>query len=250
MPKTRQPLMGNYLLRTMPAESFAALYPHLKFLHLPANTVLAKAGQSVQCHVFLEGGLASAVPRSGDNRIVEAAHLGREAMIGHQALLAVDTSPYEICMQIGGSGWQIGGEALRSCIGTHQATMQLLLRFVHALELQIIHSVLANARYSVHQRLARWLLMTHDRLDRNDLPLTHELLATMLGVRRAGITDALHSIEGVGAIRATRGNVQVVSRPGLEAIAEGSYGVPEAEYERLIGVPLRRTRTAQVSVAR
>ncbi|WP_248305210.1 Crp/Fnr family transcriptional regulator [Devosia sp. 1566] len=250
MPKSRQPLMGNYLLRTMPADSFAALYPHLKFLRLPTNTVLAGAGQAVQCHVFLEAGLASAVARSGDNQMVEAAHLGREAMIGHQGLLSVGTSPYEISMQIEGSGWQISGEALRRTIGGHHATMQLLLRFVHALELQIIHSVVANARYSVHQRLARWLLMTHDRLDRNDLPLTHELLATRLGVRRAGITDALHTIEGLGAIRATRGNVQVVSRATLETVAQGSYGVPEAEYERLIGVPLRRGQLAQVSADR
>jgi hypothetical protein len=91
----------------------------------------------------------------------------------------------------------------------------------------------------MQERLARWLLMCHDRIDRVDLPLTHEFLALMLGVRRSGVTNELHILEGIHAIKATRGNVKILNREKLEEIAGGCYGLPEAEYERLIGVAIK-----------
>jgi hypothetical protein len=94
---------------------------------------------------------------------------------------------------------------------------------------------LANARFAVTQRLARWILMSHDRLDGDDMPLTHDLLALMLGVRRGGVTTSLHVLEGEHMIKSTRGNVWVIDRSKLEAMAGDSYGSPEAEYERVIG---------------
>ena len=100
----------------------------------------------------------------------------------------------------------------------------LLLRYVHSCQIELASSALANARYSMHERLARWLLMCHDRVDGNDLPLTHEFLALMLGVRRSGVTNELHIIEGLGAIKATRGNVRILNRPQLEAMAGGATG--------------------------
>jgi CRP-like cAMP-binding protein len=107
--------------------------------------------------------------------------------------------------------------------------------------LQLAHSALANARYNMPERLARWILMCHDRLQDDDLPLTHEFLGLMLGVRRSGVTDQIHILEGIRAIKATRGNIKVVDRPKLEDIAGGSYGVPEQEYEKHIGLPIRRS---------
>ena len=236
--------MGNYLLRAMPASGFAALQPHLVHVELPVDTILAEVGERIEQHFFLDRGLASALAHSGDDQIIEAGLLGREAMTGLQVLLKVDTFPYQLLMQISGSGWQISSQKLREVITQDAGTEELLLHFVHSLELQVIHSMLAHARFNVHQRLARWLIMTHDRMDGDDLPLTHEFLAMMLGVRRAGVTDALHVIEGLGAIKATRGNVHVLSRSGLEQIADGSYGSPEAEYQRLTGVQLRRQHLA------
>jgi hypothetical protein len=92
----------------------------------------------------------------------------------------------------------------------------------------------------MNERLARWLLMCHDRLDGNDLSLTHEFLALMLGVRRSGVTNEIHVLEGLNVIRATRGNVRIIDRGKLEEIAGGCYGVAEAEYERLMGLPIKR----------
>jgi CRP-like cAMP-binding protein len=117
----------------------------------------------------------------------------------------------------------------------------LLLKYVHCRELQLAHSALANARYTMLGRLARWLLMCHDRLRDSDLPLTHEFLSLMLGVRSAGVTHEIHILEGVHAIKATRGNIRILDSRKLEDMAGGSYGVPEHEYERLIGIPIRRT---------
>ena len=94
--------------------------------------------------------------------------------------------------------------------------------------------MLANGQYSLRERLARWLLMCHDRLDTDDLPITHEFLSTVLGVRRPGITNELHVLEGIHAIRASRGNVRIVNRSILEDVADTTYGVPEKEYEKLI----------------
>lgn len=121
------------------------------------------------------------------------------------------------------------------------AANDLLLRYVHCCELQLAHSALANARYNMPERLARWLLMCHDRLQTDDLPLTHEFLSIMLGVRRSGVTNEIHILEGVHAIKATRGNIKIINRQKLEDIAGGSYGIPEREYEQYIGFPIRKT---------
>jgi hypothetical protein len=116
---------------------------------------------------------------------------------------------------------------------------QHLLRYVHVFDVQVAHTALSHGSYGLEARLARWLLMCHDRLDGNDLPLVHEFLALMLGVRRAGVTETMHLLEGVHAIKATRGLITVLDRDKLEEAAGESYGVPEAELEKLIG-PFRR----------
>jgi CRP-like cAMP-binding protein len=109
------------------------------------------------------------------------------------------------------------------------------LRYVEAFQVQVAHTALSHGSYTIEERLARWLLMCHDRLDGDDLPLVHEFLALMLGVRRSGVTLALQILEGAGVIHAKRGLITVHDRAKLQEIAGGSYGVPEVEYRRLIG---------------
>jgi CRP-like cAMP-binding protein len=115
----------------------------------------------------------------------------------------------------------------------------VLLKFVQAFLVQTAQTAVANAQARLEERLCRWLLMCHDRVDTDTLPLTHAFLATMLGVRRAGVTTALHLLEGRGLIRATRGCIEIVDREGLKKGASGTYGTPEREYQRLVGVSLR-----------
>ncbi len=109
------------------------------------------------------------------------------------------------------------------------------MHYAQAFLIQTVQTALANGTAKIEERLSRWILMSHDRVGHNDLPLTHEFLSIMLAVRRPGVTDALHQLEGRGLIRATRGQITVVDRAGLIRVAEGSYGVPEAEYQRLLG---------------
>jgi CRP-like cAMP-binding protein len=159
-------------------------------------------------------------------------------MSGIHVVLSTRQTPNITFMQVAGSGLKLSADAFEQFVQEHPPALDLFLRYVKSCELQLAHSALANARYNMPERLARWLLMCHDRLQQPDLPLTHEFLSLMLGVRRPGVTDQLHIIEGRGMIKATRGNVRILDRSKLEDLAGGCYGVPEREYERLIGIPI------------
>ena len=113
-------------------------------------------------------------------------------------------------------------------------------RFVQSFFVQVSQTALATGKANVEQRLARWLIMAHDRVDGESLPLTHEFLSIMLGVRRAGVTVALHNLEGEGLIRATRGAITITNPDALIAYTDGLYGIAEREYERLLGTPLAK----------
>jgi hypothetical protein len=186
-------------------------------------------------------GLASLVATNSDDESVEVGHIGHDGMAGAHVLLKVGQTPNRTFIQVEGSGISIPVVALLSVAVEVPSANDLLLRYVHCCELQLAQSALANARYNMPERLARWILMCHDRLQDDDLPLTHEFLGLMLGVRRSGVTDQIHILEGMHAIKATRGNIKVLDRLKLEDMAGGSYGIPEQEYERNIGLPIRRT---------
>jgi CRP-like cAMP-binding protein len=149
----------------------------------------------------LECGLALLVAVASDGETVEAGHIGYEGVAGAHVLLKVSETPNKTFMQVAGNRISVPVPAILSVIEEVPAAGDLLLRYVHCGELQLAHSALANARYNMPARLARWLLMCHDRLQDDDLPLTHEFLALMLGVRRSGVTNEIDVIEGVHAIK-------------------------------------------------
>lgn len=240
MSEFSQSSVRNLLLRALPREAFEQLCPAMKRSELPLRYELVAPDTIIDTVCFLETGLASVVAVSLDDEAVEVGHVGYEGMTGVHVLLKVDRTPNRTFMQVEGSGITVPVAALIAIIEAHPAASDLLLRYVHCCEQQLAHSALANARYSMPQRLARWLLMCHDRLLSDDLPLTHEFLSLMLGVRRSGVTNELHVIEGVRAIKATRGNIKILDREKIVEMAGGSYGIPEREYEHFIGLPLRR----------
>lgn len=129
----------------------------------------------------------------------------------------------------------LSADDLRDLLLLSQPLRQIAQRFVQVFMTQVGQTALANGRAKIDERLARWLLMAQDRLDDAGLQLTHEFIALMLGVRRPGVTEAINELEGRGLIRSTRGDLRVIDRKGLEAVAGGIYGVPESEYVRLIG---------------
>ncbi|MBX5179843.1 Crp/Fnr family transcriptional regulator [Rhizobium lentis] len=230
----------NLLLKALPAEAFQKLTGDGSLIELPARHVLVEADQPNEYVYFIEGGLASMVAANGDDEAVEVGHIGHDGMSGLHVLLRTDTTPNRTFVQVAGSGVQVSVKSFKQVLAEFPVANELFLKYMHCCDIQLAQSALANGRYNMHERLARWLLMCHDRLNGSDLPLTHELLAIMLGVRRAGVTNELHVIEGLRAIRSTRANVRILDRDRLEEIAAGCYGVPEREYQRLIGLPIRR----------
>ncbi|WP_064696160.1 Crp/Fnr family transcriptional regulator [Rhizobium aegyptiacum] len=226
----------NKLLRGLPEKSFDHIATYLTPVDLPARRPLVEPDQPIEHVCFIESGLGSMVAEAPNGIGIEVGHVGYEGMSGHPVVLGVDRTPNRTFMQVSGRGLELPVSRFMSLL-RDDATRLIFLRYVHTREVQLAHSVLAAGRYSMHQRLARWLLMCHDRLLVDDMPLTHEFLALMLGVRRSGVTDHLHILEGMHAIKSTRGNVHILSRQILLNVADGCYGAPEAEYERLLGSP-------------
>lgn len=230
-----QSSVRNRLLKAMSGDDFARLKPDLEPMVLNVKDVLVQANEPIAHVYFMEEGLASIVAISPDDERIEVGHVGREGMTGEPVLLGVTSSPNQTFIQVAGSGLRIRAEDLTAAAEANPSLRALLLRFVQTLLIQTSHSALANGRYTIQERLARWLLMCHDRMDGDDLPLTHEFLSLMLGVRRSGVTEALHILEGVEIVKASRGHIRMLNRERLEEIAGGCYGVPEAEYVKLIG---------------
>ncbi len=228
----------NRLLKSLAATDFERLRPELELAPLPVRFVLSAANEVIEQVYFPEQGLASVVALAADGPRLEVGLFGRDGMSGASLLLGVDRTPYQTFMQIGGCGFRIEAGTLERLAGESPSLRALLLRYVQVFTVQTSLTAVANGVYTIEKRLARWLLMTQDRLDDDELPLTHEFIAIMLAVRRSGVTVAMQILEGRGIIKARRGSITVLDRAGLEEAAGGGYGVPEAEYERLIG-PLR-----------
>jgi CRP-like cAMP-binding protein len=214
----------------------------MEAVDLPIRQVLVEKNQPTTHVYFLESGLGSIVASSDDEHSIEVGHVGREGMSASHIVLHVDQSPNRTFMQAAGHGLRVPVEVIREARERDTGMRVMLLRYVHYCEQQFVESALANGRYSTQQRLARWILMCHDRLDGDELPVTHEFLALMLGVRRSGVTNHLHVLEGEHAIKSVRGRLTIVSREKLEELASGCYGLPERIYERLLNRPVYTRR--------
>ncbi|MDT9599379.1 Crp/Fnr family transcriptional regulator [Sphingosinicella rhizophila] len=225
----------NLLLGAMPEDDFATLQPHLVRIELNRNDVLFECNLPIEQTYFLESGVASIVS-SEDGEQIEVGILGREGVSGIPVLLGADRTPHRAFMQVGPStALRMEAGRLRDAANASESLRTILLRFVQAFMVQTAQTATASGNYSLPERLARWLLMCHDRVDGDELELTHDFMAMMLAVRRSGVTVTLHTLEAAGAIRAMRGRVIVRDRKKLLAVAGDSYGRPEEEYRRLIG---------------
>jgi CRP-like cAMP-binding protein len=233
MSQSTRSTVRNLLLRALSAWDFGLLERHLEPVALKRGDVLVAPNEPIEHIDFLEDGIASVVGNANGHR-VEIGICGREGMSGAAVLLGTDRIPHEHCIQVAGSGLRMRSDDLRRTIQQSPTLRQRLLRYVQALQVQITHTALSNACHGIDERLARWLLMCHDRLDGDDLPLTHEFLSIMLGVSRPSVTLALQRAEGAKMIKVHRGLVTIVHRAKLQEIAGDSYGLPEAEYTRLL----------------
>jgi CRP-like cAMP-binding protein len=226
--------ISNRLLASLSANDFASLQPHLEPVPLDLRQVLIEPNTAIAHAYFPEAGMSSVTNNSSGGKI-EVGVVGREGMVGLPIVLGIDRTPYEHFMQIAGHGWRITAQDLEQAVARSSSLHRHLLRYAQASHVQASETAFANANSDVEARLARWLLMCHDRMDGDDIPLTHEFIAMMLGVRRPGVTVALHVLEGMQVIRAKRGLITVLDREKLEELAEDAYGLSEAEYTRLMG---------------
>jgi len=214
----------NRLLAALSSADFALLQPDLDPVSLELRQVLETADEPITHNYFIESGLASVVAGNGNHRRrIEVGLIGFDGMTGLAVVLGNDRSPNENFMQVGGEGRRISSDRLRMAMQESRSLHGVLLNFAHAFMNQIASTALSNGTASVEERLARWLLMAHDRMDDDNIPLTHEFLALMLGVRRAGVTVALNALEREAVIRLSRGQIFVVDREGLKASANGAY---------------------------
>jgi CRP-like cAMP-binding protein len=226
----------NRLLGSLARADQEMLVPHLEVATLKFRQRLEPAGRKIESVYFIDGGLASVVAIGGsERRQTEVAVVGREGMTGTAVILGVDRSPHETFMQVEGWGRRIKAVVLRDLMEKSRSLSARFMHYVHVFAVQASDTALANAQGKIEERLARWLLMAHDRLESDELHLTHEFLSVMLGVRRAGVTTALHQLEKSALISTSRACVTLRDRCGLEKIANGLYGKPEAEFERLFG---------------
>ena len=225
----------NRLLAALLPADLALLQPHLQFTAIALLKDLERPNRRIETVYFPETGIASVVAVQPNETRVEVGLIGREGMSGIAVVLGGDQSPHSTYIQAAGEGQRITAKELRNAMSSSGTLHGLLLKFVQVFMVQTAHTAIANARARIDQRLARWLLMAHDRIGDNALPLTHEFLALMLGVRRAGVTEALQSLKRQKLIHTGRSEIMVLNRKGIERMAGDSYGVPEKEYRRLIG---------------
>ena len=229
----------NRMLNFMSAGDRQLLAANLKPVDLPLRQTLEKANKPIEHVYFMEDGIASVVGDSKTFGQIEIGVIGKEGVTGLYFVLGNDQSPYETFIQVPGTGLRIEAQKLQAAMDKSRTLQQLLLRYVQVFLIQTSQTALSNAASLLTQRLARWLLMCQDRLNSKPLPLTHQFLATMLGVQRSGVTIALGELENRDLIRNKRGMITILDRPTLIKLTNGSYGVAEAEYDRRFGAKQR-----------
>ncbi len=223
----------NRILSMLPDSVVTRLMPHLKRVELQQGEHLFEADQQLRHVFFFEGGLSSEIAGGKGSKTIEVGCVGLEGFSSVPAVLGVDSTPHFAFMQCGGPALRIEVEALRSAMEACASLRQLLTRYAHVFLIQVATTALADGRYGVEKRLARWILMGRDRIG-YELPLTHDFLALMLGVRRPSVTDALHRLEGKHAIKAERGLILIKDVEKLKELASPIYGIAETEYEQHI----------------
>jgi CRP-like cAMP-binding protein len=234
MTQLQQTSVHNHLLSGLTPEDFGLLQPHLEPVSLELRCWVIEAGKPIQHVTFPEHGIISILADTSEGRI-EVGLLGPEGMAGLPVVLGIERSPHGYMVQAAGEALRITAQDLRTAL-RHSPSLQAgLLRYAHALMVQTAETAYANAGFTIEARLARWILMTDDRLAREDLPLTHDFLSIMLGVRRPGVTIAVQNLESNRLIRAKRGGITVLDRTRLEEVAGDAYGVSEAEYASVVG---------------
>ena len=223
----------NHLLAALPAAVLDRMFPHLELVPLMLGNIIYEPGGKLQHAYFPTTAIVSLHYVLENGASCESAGVGNEGMIGVSLLLGGDTTASSAMVQAMGHAYRMPGRLVKEEFNLGGPLQQLLLRYTQALITQIAQTAACNRHHSVEQQLCRWLLMAIDRVPSRDLVVTQELVASMLGVRREGITEAAGKLQAAGLIRYRRGHISVFDRSGLEQRACECYGVVKKEWERL-----------------
>jgi len=224
----------NRVLASLSRSDLSAIGSCLEPVRLDFRQTLEAANRTIRYVYFIERGIVSVVAVGpGDPLKAEVGLIGREGMTGSGVLLGSTRSPNETIVQVEGSAQRIAVEDLQDAMTKSSSLTACLLRYTHCFGVQVAHTARANALGYIDARIARWLLMARDRLEDENLPLTHDFVATALGVRRAGVSGALTALHEEGLLHCKRGQITIVRPAELRKRAGSLYGVPEAEFDRL-----------------
>jgi CRP-like cAMP-binding protein len=223
----------NRLLAALPPDSLARLRPKLRLVELSLRQVLHQPEVPIETVYFPETGWASMLAYMEDGDAAEVGLVGREGVVGLPVVLAGEFDDLEALVQGPGKAFSMSAAALRQAMSDDPALRDLLLRYALLHHGQVARTGACNGRHQTEARLARWLLMAHDRAEGNEFAMTHEFLAMMLGVRRAGVTVAAGLLQKAQFIRYERGRIQITDRPGLESVTCECYGICRRALDRL-----------------
>lgn len=236
MVDTSTPLQ-NHLLKTLPAGEYEHLFPYLELVSLPLGKVLYESGDKLRHAYFLTNSIVSLLYVTENGSSTEIAVVGNEGVIGIALFMGDGSMLNRATVQSAGNAYRIPGSLLKQEIDMCGSLLPLLLRYTQALITQMSQTAVCNRHHSVDQQLCRWLLLILDRLTGNDLFMTQELIANMLGVRREGVTEAAGNIQRAGLIHYQRGHIAILDRPGLESRVCECYYAVKKEYDRLLKFP-------------
>lgn len=224
----------NNLLAALPAEEYARLLPQLELIQLPLGQAVSEPGVLMHHVYFPTTAIVSLLYVMEDGGSAEIAVVGNEGIVGVSLFMGGDTTTTRAVVQSAGYAYRLKAETLKEAFARAGPLQRLLLRYTQALLTQTAQTAVCNRHHSVEQQLCRWLLASLDRLPSNELVMTQDLIANMLGVRRAGVTKAAGKLQRIGLIHYSRGKITVLDRAGLEARACECYAVVKRESDRLL----------------
>jgi len=224
----------NHLLNALPDDEYDRLFPHLELVSMQSGDVLYESGGELRYAYFPTNSIATLLYIMENGATSEVAVIGNEGVIGIALLMGGDSMPNRAVVQSAGYAYRMKKQVLLQELNGNGDLLRILLLYTQALITQMTQTAVCNRHHTLDQQLSRLLLLWLDRLDTNELSMTQELIANMLGVRREGVTEAAGKLQCMGFIKYRRGHITVLDRPGLEARACECYEVVKTEFERLL----------------
>jgi len=229
------PQAVNRLLAALPDAEYQHLIPHLQHVSLSLKQVLYEVGEPIEYVYFPYRSIVSSLSTMNDGSMVEVGLVGNDGIAGIPAALGDNIATTTATVQIPDSAMRMKANLLKTEFQRGGSFQSLLLRYMQAQHAFVSQNAACNRLHQLDGRLARWLLLVCDRVESKELPLTHEFIGQMLGVRRAGVTEAANTLQKAGLIRYNRGNITILNREGLEAFSCECYEIINGEYTRLLG---------------